>query len=101
VNLENELKNALRREDPGEEFTQAILKRVAGARSRLKRRRLLAIAASVALLTGASFRLAQYRKERAEAQWANAQLRLALRITGEKLQLVRQKVIRLNRREEN
>jgi hypothetical protein len=101
VNLENELKNALRREDPGEEFTQAILKRVAGARSRLKRRRLLAIAASVALLTGASFRLAQYRKERAEAQWANAQLRLALRITVEKLQLVRQKVIRLNRREEN
>jgi len=101
VNLENELKKALGREDPGEEFTRALLGRVATTRSRLKRRRLLAIAASLALVTGASFRLAEYRKERAEAQWANAQLRMALRITGEKLELARQKVVRLNRREEN
>ena len=101
MNLENELKKALRPEDPGEDFTRAILQRVAVARSRRKRRKLLAIAASVALLTGASFRLAQYRKERAEAQWASAQLRLALRITGEKLELARKKVTRLNRQEEN
>jgi hypothetical protein len=103
VNLEHELKKALGRENPGEEFTRALLSRIAAMRSRRKRRRmLLAIAASLALVAGGSFRLAQYHRERAEAQWANAQLRLALRITGEKLQLARQKVvIKLNRREEN
>jgi len=103
VNLENELKKVLGREDPGEEFTRALLSRVAGTRSRRKRRRwLLAIAAGLALVAGGSFRLAQYRRERAEAERASAQLRLALQITNQKLELARQKVVvKLNRREEN
>ncbi len=96
--LEDELRAALRREQPPAGFTARVL-----ARATQPRRRFWdflrgpafrwAVAGGLALLmvvAGLEYRREQQERARGEA--AKAQLMLALRLTGSKLKLAQQKV---------
>lgn len=100
--LEDELRKALRREDPPNGFAAKVLARSAQAVP-VKRRwlwpvlfetRSLRWAAAVlcVVLAGASIEYWKEQKERARGEAAKSQLMLALRITGSKIQLVQQKI---------
>jgi hypothetical protein len=94
MNLEDELRSALRRKEPSPEFTERVLARVAGRplrrASRPWVRWVAAMAASILLAAGAmGYR--QYQGERARSQ-----VLLALRIAGGKLNKAQKKVQMLN-----
>ena len=110
--LDDELKNALRREEPPDGFAERVLGRLAeplqaehrarafplssiqtGAGSHIKQ--WAAAAALVAAVAGGiQYRTAQ--KERAEGEAARARVMLALHIAGSKLQLVQTKINRMH-----
>jgi hypothetical protein len=105
--LEDELRRALRRGEPPEGFTERVLAAAAEPSARrMDHPRAAALwfhspvfrwamvaAACLLLVTGA----ARYRQHRIEARGeaAKAQLMLALRITGGKLEAIRAKVVRM------
>ena len=96
--LEDELRNAMRREEPPEGFVERTLARASAPRQNawigiIARQGLRwALAGALCLVLGVAgmeFRRAQV--ERARGEEAKAQLMLALRITADKLQLVQAK----------
>ncbi len=97
--LEDELRNAMRREEPPEGFAGRVLARVhekkqsawTGIFSSRSLRWALAGAMCLALMVaGVEYKRAQDERARGEA--AKQQLMLALRITADKLQLAQEKV---------
>jgi hypothetical protein len=101
--LEDELRKALRRESPPDGFAGRVLSRSAQAVSAkhhrrwsvlfgTRRLRWAAAAAICMVLAGAGLDYWNQQKERARGEAAKAQLMLALRITGSKLQFVQQKI---------
>jgi hypothetical protein len=102
--VEKHLRQALRRCDPPEHFADGVLKRVA-AESREPAPRIpfwhwrwpvlrwAAIPALTAMIaTGVGYGIYERRQQQEEAVIAKQQVMLALRITGNKLRLVKQKV---------
>jgi len=97
--LEDELRNAMRREDPPEGFAGRVLARVQENRhsawtgiftSRVLR---WALAGTMCLaLTVAGIEYKRAQDERARGEAAKQQLMLALRITADKLLLAQEKV---------
>jgi len=97
--LENELRNALKREEPPEGFADRVLARVS-ERKQVSRMNFFmwpslkwAFAGALCLLlvvAGVEYR--QDKQEQARGEAAKAQLMLALRITAGKLQLAQEKV---------
>ncbi len=103
--LDEALRQALRREDPGPEFTARVLARAAAEREKRRwweafgvRPMKWAAAGALATLLVVGGTLEHYREQRvqAEGQAAKEKLMLALRIAGGKLNLARQKVQELN-----
>jgi hypothetical protein len=103
--LDEALRKALRREDPGPAFTAQVLARAAAERA--KRRWWAALAAgpmrwaaagALATLLVVGGTIEHYREQRVreQGQAAKQQLMLALRIAGGKLNFARQKVQELN-----
>ena len=94
MNLEDELRSALRRKEPSPEFTERVLARVGSVPARRAPRPwvrwVAAMAASVLLAAGAI----EYRQYRGEH--ARSQVLLALRIAGGKLNKAQKKVQMLN-----
>ncbi len=100
--LEDELRNALRRENPPEDFAAKVLARAAEqawarrpwwpAGFELPRLRWAAAAVLCLILAVAGLEYWNARTERTRGEKAKAQLMLALRITGSKLQLAQHKV---------
>jgi hypothetical protein len=103
--LERQLKDALRRCDPPANFTNRVLARVVAEREmkeagprvvgwRWPRVRWAAAFAAIALsaagITG--YRIHERRVEAAEALAAKKQVMIALRITGSKLRIAKQKI---------
>lgn len=100
--LEDELRSALRREDPGEEFTRRVLASAhaeAGRRAAPRMARWLAAAAACALLAAGGLEYRAYERSRAEGQAAKQQLMIAMRIAGSKLRMAQQKVIDIEQRQ--
>ena len=112
--IEDELKKALRRQEPPEGFDDRVLARIAAQDSAQRKVasnpwlrifsqplvRWTAFAAiSACLVGGVRFAEVQHDKairERAEGEAAKQRLMLALRIAGSKLQLAKSKVDQLN-----
>jgi hypothetical protein len=104
-NLEDALRNALRREDAPDGFSANILTRVARRNTvpRAEQRSWFALfsqplmrwaataAVSISLIIGGMY-YRNLQRERAQGEAAKQQLMLALRIAGSKLQLAKQKV---------
>ena len=97
--LENELRNAMRREEPSEGFAGRVLARVQEKKQSAwtgifdTRALRLALAGAVCLalaIAGIEYKRAQDDRARGEA--TKQQLMLALRITANKLQLAQEKV---------
>ncbi len=105
--LEDELRSALRRENPGPDFTARVLARAAAQPAprpkwwqaftmpRLRWAMAGALACAIAV-AGIEYRHQQI--ERAQGEQAKRQLVLALRIAGSKLRMAQTKVIELNER---
>jgi hypothetical protein len=100
--LENELRNAMKREDPPEGFAERVLARAAETKQNSRIRIFArpgfrwALAGAIGLLlvaAGVEYRQEKLEQVRGEA--AKTQLMLALRITADKLQLAQEKVQRL------
>ena len=104
--FEDELRQALRREEPPAGFTERVLAR-AGSQPRrsgvweslarwfrIPRVRFAAVVASLLLVV--VIQEYRVRQARAEGEQAKAQLMLALQITGNKLKVVHQKVLDLS-----
>jgi hypothetical protein len=95
--LDDELRQALRRQVPPPGFAERVLARVE-SRERARRRWWLpprmtwaaALAATLLIVTGVEFE--HQRRLRAEGERAKEQVMLALRITGSKLQFVKEKI---------
>lgn len=91
MNLETELKAALRRQNPGPGFAN----RVAAAAAPRKRTPIAVWAAAMAAMLVAGVALHnEYQQRRAER--ATEQVMLALRITSEKLNVARAKVLKID-----
>lgn len=105
--FDDALREALRREDPGPEFTARVLARAAATQPAkaswwfwpLRMRWVAACALACLLVVGGSVEYRE-RQTRLEGERAKKQLVLALRIAGTKLNLVREKVEELNGRNE-
>jgi hypothetical protein len=109
--LDDGLREALRRVDPGPDFTRTVLERAAAARPKESWWRSLAsgirpplvrwaAAGLVACaLLAAGFEYQHERQQRAEGEAAKQQLVLALRIAGAKLRGVQEKVLERANRE--
>ncbi len=107
--LEDELRQALRREDPGPEFTARVLAQaaaqkrpagwwsalVASFRPPLVRWAAAGVAAS-RLVAGAGLEYRRQQQVRIEGEAAKQQLVLALRIAGSKLHTAQAKVLRMS-----
>ena len=94
--LDDELRNALRREEPSPGFAGRVLAGVAAAERRrrwwmLPHMRWAAAAAAVVVLAG-GVEVERERRVRAEGEYAKQQVMLALRITGSKLRFVKEKI---------
>jgi ABC-type amino acid transport system permease subunit len=97
--FEDQLRTALRREDPDDNFSKSVLARLAEERGRVPWWRLglpqprwaVALALLVALLGLGLYRYEQQR-ERAAGQAARQQVMVALRIAGAKIHLAQTKV---------
>ena len=95
MNLENELKAALRRQDPSPGFANRVI-----ARSRPRRKApLVAWAAAMAAMLVGGIAIHQEYQQR-QAERAKEQTMLALRITAEKLNFARAKVLKIEAPEE-
>jgi len=93
MNLEDELKAALRREDPSPDFARRVVTRAKAApRSNRPPFRMMWAAAIAALLViGFS---ASYEYRQMQAERASRDAVIALRIASEKLNLARDRVLR-------
>jgi hypothetical protein len=101
-NMDDELRNALRREEPPQGFADRVLQRAARGQVQQRQtsrtdwpfRRWAAAAAIVAALAGGfQYReVRQEREERVKGEAAKEQVIQALRIAGSKLQVVQAKV---------
>lgn len=91
MNLETELKAALRRQNPGPGFANRV---VAAATPRKRMPVAVWAAAMAAMLVAGVAIHTEYQHRRAER--ASQQVMLALRITSEKLNVARAKVLRLD-----
>ena len=94
MNLEDEIRSALRRQEPSPQFAERVMARISGVPARRAQRPwvrwVAALAASVLLAAGAAgYR--QYQGERARSQ-----VLLAVRIAGGKLNKAQKKVQMLN-----
>ena len=91
--LENELRAALRREDPSPGFTQRVMARARSSRAPKARihRMVWAAALAAMLLIGFS---ATYEYRQRQAERAGRDAVIALRIAAEKLNMTRDKVLR-------
>ena len=87
--LDDELKIALRRVDPPPGFAGRVL---AGAESNRRGRRWWTAAIAAGLLLAGGLEFERERRIRAEGEQAKQQVLLALRITGAKLQIVKEKI---------
>ena len=97
--LEDELRNAMKRIEPPEDFAQRTLARVAAARQQARRSifmqpafRWAVAGAMCLLLAAAGIEYRQTKQEQARGEAAKAQLMTALRITAGKLQLAQARV---------
>jgi len=102
--LERQLKDALRRCDPPDNFANRVLAHAAAEREvkedrsrvggwRWPRLRWAAAFAAIALSAGITgYRIHERRVEEAEALAARRQVMIALRITGSKLRIAKQKI---------
>ena len=104
-NLDDELRNALRREEPPEGFVERVIARAGEARSRpgLIRPAVRWLAAAAVMLAvlgaGIQYRTAQIERARAEqaaGEAAGQRVMLALQITGSKLHIVQSRINRLH-----
>jgi hypothetical protein len=96
MDLEDQLRSALKREDPSPDFAERVLARVSAAPVRRAPRpwiRWLAAVAAALLLAAGSLEYRHYRGERAKDQ-----VLLAVRIAGGKLAKAQKKVHRLAHR---
>ena len=87
--LDDELKIALRREEPPPGFVERVLAR-ADSRRPCHLWWAAAIASAVLLAAGVEFE--HHRRVRVEGEQARARVMLALQITGSKLQFIKEKV---------
>ena len=107
--IEEQLKNALRRQDAPADFTEQVLARLAAHRSIPPVRqdpwwsiitqpllRWTAITATATSLVIGGIHYRNVRRERVKGEAAKQQLMLALRIAGSKLQLAKAKVNAIN-----
>ncbi len=103
--LDDALRNAMRREDPGPDFTARVLARAAEQPARRGwwaalttggMRWAAAGALACVLVVGGALESIHERRVEAEGQAAKQQLMLALRIAGGKLNLAREKVLEKN-----
>ena len=108
MNLEHELQQALKRKSPPRGFDQRVLARIASgdtaqlpARPSPWSRRLLPLAASLALVFGGTYYLAQQQRQAHQAQTERAarDVVLALQIASEKVSAVQLKVQEINQHE--
>ena len=109
--LEDQLRSALGRKEPGVDFTQRVMSRVGppaprswreGLRVLLRPPRLQWVAASLAVSLMVPFGALEYRREReirARGQMAKQKLILAVRITGTELHHAQQKISRISQLE--
>jgi hypothetical protein len=116
--FEDELKNALRRQEPPDGFAERVLARAKEQGSRqvkpswsdswlrifaqpfapanLLRWAVVAAVAVVLVVGGVHYRNVHVQRERAQGEAAKARLLLALRIAGSKLQLAKARVDQIN-----
>jgi hypothetical protein len=107
--LDDELKNALRRQEAPEDFADQVLARVAEQKLRQKPRheswmtfftqplvRWAALAAVAAAMILGVIHMRTVERQHAEGEAAKQRLMLALHIAGSKLQLARVKVNEIN-----
>jgi hypothetical protein len=99
--VDDDLRHALRREEPPAGFAERVLRRVAEPPQAEQRARTLpfiqwaAAAALVAAMAGGINYVAK-QKERAEGEAAKERVMLALHIAGSKLQLVQTRISRMH-----
>jgi hypothetical protein len=89
MELEDRLRRALRRVEPGEDFAARVLARLDAPPPRVRRPQRWAIAASVLLLAGAGA-VVQHQRAQARHEAAGRQLAYALALTSRELQSVHQ-----------
>jgi hypothetical protein len=111
--LENELRSALRRQEPPPDFADKVLAQIAAApaakpgwRQVLRqllstpRLRWVAVGALACLLVAfGAFRYREVQRTRAQGEAAKVQLMQALRIASNKLNMARRKVQEIDRRD--
>lgn len=94
MNLEDDLRRALKRTDPPLDFANRVIAQVqrgqtaGGGGAVVKRAPMmqwLAAAATIALVVAGGARYYEYQQNIAEAQRVEAEIRLAMQITGEAL----------------
>ncbi|HYC89001.1 MAG TPA: hypothetical protein VEO54_07300 [Thermoanaerobaculia bacterium] len=92
MSLENDLRNALRRESPPAGFASRVLQRIEHERAPKRNRWWRAVAASVTLTAILGGWAAHTIHERREGERAREQVLLALKIAGEKVRYAQQEV---------
>jgi len=92
TDFEDRLRQALRAEDPSPDFVAKVLQRVARPARRSLPARWLMAAAIVLAAAGVAQVSHQQRERRLRSERAQAELRLALEITSEKLNVVFRKL---------
>jgi hypothetical protein len=101
MNFEDELRSAMRREDPPASFAARVVARAQSAPARSVsifqpfRMPRIAVGALAAMLSVGFFVQMEYRRARAER--AEREATIALRIAAEKLNMVRAKLVRYER----
>jgi len=99
MNIEDSLRDALRPQDPGAQFTARVMSAVGAAPRRRARLQLpMALAASV-VATAVGLGLLHSQAEQRRGEVARQQLVLALEITSEKLNQVQQRLVRAGNEE--
>jgi hypothetical protein len=90
--LENDLKDALRRVEPPAGFEQRVFARLARESSPRKRFTTWATAAGLAFASLGGIVIYQQQQQQRKAEEAHEKLVLALRITGQKLDVIRARI---------
>lgn len=103
--LEDELRNALRRQEPPADFADRVMRSVAAQPPPRRREGLLAMlrwkpmrwvaAAAMALVVVGGIQHHREQQARIQGELAKERLLLALRITGSKLQIAREGIQRI------
>ena len=90
MNLDDDLRCALKRQPPSPDFVDRVLARIARSDLEGGRRPVLRwlAAAALTLVVGGSVRYYAYQQSVAEAERVKAEIRLALQITSEKIAMV-------------